>query len=193
LQHQKGHLSEKTIRLSVGSVSVDVLKKFDQDEKGDFFNNRMDQEMIKRTQYLDSRYFNGKKGGRPIKANSKANSKPNNKAKQNLPENRNINEDLNNIINVSFEDFWNSYDKKRGDKTKLEAKWNSLNNDERNKIMEYIPKYKQATPDKIFRKDPQTFFNNKSWNDEIIINNSRIWGQKTNKSIIQGSSKYLNQ
>jgi hypothetical protein len=34
--------------------------------------------------------------------------------------------------------------------------------------MEYIPKYKEAQPDKLFRKDPATFLNNKSWNDEII-------------------------
>ena len=37
LQHQKGHLSEKTIRLSVGSVSVDVMAKFLKDETGLFF------------------------------------------------------------------------------------------------------------------------------------------------------------
>jgi hypothetical protein len=34
--------------------------------------------------------------------------------------------------------------------------------------MDYIPKYKIAQPDKKFRKDPQTFLNNKSWLDEII-------------------------
>ncbi|MEI7513709.1 MAG: hypothetical protein WCJ74_03765, partial [bacterium] len=44
LQHQKGHLSEKTIRLSVGSVSVDVLKKLSQDESGNYFNERMELE-----------------------------------------------------------------------------------------------------------------------------------------------------
>lgn len=74
-------------------------------------------------------------------------------------------------INVSFENFWNLYDKKRGDKLKLEKKWNVLSDTERLAIMEYLPKYKEATPDKSFRKDPQTFLNNKSWNDEIIIRN----------------------
>ena len=86
LQHQKGHLSDKTISLCVGSVSVDVLKKFSQDDEGCYFNERMDEEMKKRQQFLDSRYFNGKKGGRPKKPNSKPNYKPNSKPTQNLPE-----------------------------------------------------------------------------------------------------------
>lgn len=88
LQHQKGHLSEKTIRLSVGSVNGDVMKKFTKDEDGNFYNVRMDEEIDKRQHFLDTRYFNGKKGGRPLKANSKPNSKP----KQNLPEDINGNE-----------------------------------------------------------------------------------------------------
>lgn len=79
-------------------------------------------------------------------------------------------------INIGFEDFWNTYDKKRGDKTKLELKWKLLTDLDREKIMQYIPKYKQATPDKKFRKDPQTFFNNKSWNDEIITSNENNSG-----------------
>jgi len=99
LQHQKGHLSEKTIRLSVGSVSVDVLKKFKQDENGNYFQNRMEEEIQKRLHFLDTRYFNGKKGGRPLKANRKPNKKPNRKPKENLPEDININENRNRIDN----------------------------------------------------------------------------------------------
>jgi hypothetical protein len=41
LQHQKGALPEKTTRLAVGSVSVDVLKKFKVDEHGCIFNERL--------------------------------------------------------------------------------------------------------------------------------------------------------
>lgn len=92
LQHQKGHLSEKTIRLCVGSVSSDVLSKFKIDSAGNYFNKRMDEEIEKRQHFLDTRYFNGKKGGRPIKANSKPNKKANSKPKQNLPENENRND-----------------------------------------------------------------------------------------------------
>lgn len=89
LQHQKGHLSEKTIRLTVGSVSVDVLKKFIKDEEGNYFNERMDEEIKKRQHFLDTRYFNGKQGGRPSKPNRKPNRNPNNEPTENLPINEN--------------------------------------------------------------------------------------------------------
>jgi len=41
LQHQKGKLSEKMIRLAIPEVSPDVLQKFARDEKGFFFNERL--------------------------------------------------------------------------------------------------------------------------------------------------------
>lgn len=67
LQHQKGSLSEKTIRLSVGSCSVDVLKKFLQDEEGNFYNERLNIEAEKRNKFTESRRNNGLNGGRPLK------------------------------------------------------------------------------------------------------------------------------
>ena len=78
--------------------------------------------------------------------------------------NRNINKD----INVDFEFFWNEYDKKVGVKEKLKKKWDKLTDEERQNAMNYIDLYKQSVPDKQFRKNPETFLNNKSWNDEII-------------------------
>ena len=72
------------------------------------------------------------------------------------------------VINISFDDFWNAYDKKRGDTEKIKKKWESLKDSEREAIMSHIPLYKQSQPDKKFRKDPSTYLNNKSWNDEII-------------------------
>lgn len=80
LQHQKGALSEKTIRLSVGSVSVDVLSKFQKNEIGEFFNTRLNSEIDKRTNFVDSRRNNGALGGRP-KKDIKPIGYPNGKAK----------------------------------------------------------------------------------------------------------------
>jgi len=71
-------------------------------------------------------------------------------------------------INISFDIFWDLYDKKVGDKEKLKKKWDSLKDDDRSSIIDYIPKYKMIQPEKKYRKDPQTFFNNSSWNDELI-------------------------
>ena len=71
-------------------------------------------------------------------------------------------------INISFNEFWDLYDKKVGDKTKIEAKWNKLPNNARELIFIHVPKYKRSQPEKRYRKDPSTYLNNKSWNDEII-------------------------
>ena len=72
-------------------------------------------------------------------------------------------------LNVPFDDFWNLYDKKRGDKDKIEKKWQSLKDSEREAIMNHLPLYKKSQPNKKYRKDPATYLNNKSWNDEIIF------------------------
>lgn len=95
-QHQKGHLSEKTIRLLVGSVSVSVLEKFTVDLHGLYYNQRMEEEISKRLNFIDSRVENGKKGGRPKKPNENlmVNHMPN------LPENENENRNINDIKGI---------------------------------------------------------------------------------------------
>jgi hypothetical protein len=82
--------------------------------------------------------------------------------------NVNENEEQQKKLNFSFEDFWNLYDKKVGDKDKINKKWQALTDQEREAAIKYIPGYVASRPDKQFRKDPATFLNNKSWNDEII-------------------------
>lgn len=91
LQHQKGRLNDKTIRLAVGSVSVDVLKKFKKDDQGNLFNERLEVEIEKRLKFTDSRRLNGSKGGKR-KANAEPLAEPLGIPKKNLPENENINE-----------------------------------------------------------------------------------------------------
>jgi hypothetical protein len=72
------------------------------------------------------------------------------------------------ILNVPFEVFWNLYDKKE-DRIKCEVKWENLKDEERQKCIENLPAYIKSTPDKKYRKNPATFLNNKSWNNEIIL------------------------
>ena len=66
-----------------------------------------------------------------------------------------------------FNEFWNDYDKKR-EKPKCEKKWNTISENDRIKVKEYLPKYKNSTPDQQYRKDPYRFLHNECWNDEII-------------------------
>lgn len=68
----------------------------------------------------------------------------------------------------TFERAWNLYDKKVGCKAKLEKKWNSMSQKDRKAAIEYIPLYVIATEDKKYRKNFQTFLNQRGWEDEII-------------------------
>jgi len=79
--------------------------------------------------------------------------------------NNNYNND-NNIYIQSFLTFWELYDKKVG-RPKCEKKWSKLSLEDQTKILDYIPRYKEATPDKKYRKNPETFLNNRSWEDEL--------------------------
>lgn len=68
----------------------------------------------------------------------------------------------------TFERAWNLYEKKVGNKEKLEKKWNSMSKKDRKAAIEYIPLYVIATEDKKYRKNFQTFLNQRGWEDELI-------------------------
>ena len=68
----------------------------------------------------------------------------------------------------TFERAWNLYEKKVGCKAKLGKKWNSMSLKDRKAAIEYIPSYVIATADKQYRKNFQTFLNQRGWEDEII-------------------------
>lgn len=78
----------------------------------------------------------------------------------------------------TFDLAWNAYQKKVGSKEKLKKKWQKLPRDTRRRIIEYIPLYVTATPDKKYRKNFETFLNNQSWNDEIIQNGTATQQQQ---------------
>ena len=69
---------------------------------------------------------------------------------------------------LSFDNFWNLYDKKVGDKDKIKKKYDKLGEIEKELIFKHIPLYKNSTSEKKYQKNPETYLNNKSWNDEII-------------------------
>jgi len=79
------------------------------------------------------------------------------------------------LIYPSFNDFWNAYDKKVG-RNYCEKKWNRLPNEIKEQIIQHVKEYVKATPNKQYRKNPETYLNNECWNDEIIYH-----GQQTDK------------
>lgn len=74
---------------------------------------------------------------------------------------------------IDFDIVWDLYGKKIGERKKLIDKWNKLTLNEQNLALSHIPKYVLSTPDKKYRKNFETYLNNKSYNDEIIQNNGK--------------------
>jgi hypothetical protein len=135
---------------------------------GEYFGStsverRLDQRSIKSEKARESaasRWANHQKKTNAMRTHSDSNAIKESKVKES--------------INIPFADFWELYDKKVGEKTKIEKKWNKLSNADREAVIQYIPKYKSAQPDKNYRKNPETFLNNHSWNDEIIVRDQNI-------------------
>jgi hypothetical protein len=159
LQHQKGKLSEKDMLSICKAYDNEIWDKF-KVEDGLYYNERMYNETIRRQKFSESRRNNAKSPKKESTSEAYA------EHMETETENRTIT--INENINIDFEWFWNDYDKKVGDKQKLKKKWIKLTDEERQNAMNYIDLYKQSVPDKQFRKNPETFLNNKSWNDEII-------------------------
>lgn len=157
LQFNRGHMDGHMIGQCVGQLWNRIQSKFIQDEQGLWYNERLDIEKAKRKAFSESRRNNIKGNNQHMKGHMTTHME-------------NVNEDVieDKNINIDFEWFWNDYDKKVGAKDKLKKKWNKLTDEERQNAMNYLELYKQAVPDKQFRKNPETFLNNKSWNDEII-------------------------
>lgn len=112
LQHQLGHLSKKTIQLNVPNITEDVLNKFIIDEDGNYYNVRLENEIIKRSKFIEHQRENGKKGGRPKKEENPKETqiKPKTKAKQKPLEDEDENDNeniINNDIYSYIEDNFN--------------------------------------------------------------------------------------
>ena len=114
---------------------------------------------------------NGKAGGRPKKTQSVSSGlAKQNPSKTNIEEKRiDKNKTKAKISDYPFELFWEMYDKKTG-KPKCESKYEKLSEEIRKTIFEHVLKYKESQPDKQFRKNPDTYLNQQSWNDEIVSN-----------------------
>jgi hypothetical protein len=174
----------KLLPFDVLTIENAICELLDEDVlsvDGDFLYQKR---MVKDNEISSIRSNSGKIGGKKTQEKSKnfAKAKDEAKLKQNTEyENEyevesvidiEIKEEKCEQISIlNFDEFWDLYDKKVGDKAKLQKKYDSIKESDREKIKEHVPLYRMATPDKKFRKDPQTYINNKSWNDEIIQSN----------------------
>lgn len=73
-QHQLGHLQEKHMIMICKSYDKDIFDKFKKDEAGLFFNERLEEEIMKRKKFSESRSNNKKGKTKPLKAEKKEKS-----------------------------------------------------------------------------------------------------------------------
>lgn len=85
--------------------------------------------------------------------------------------NKNKKNNKDNTQNDVFRDndflrFWDMYDKKK-DRLKCEKKFSKLTKAQKDKIFQTLPAYVASTPDPQYRKNPLTYLNAQSWEDEV--------------------------
>lgn len=180
MQFNRGHMTEHMIAQTVGQLWVNIKDKFQIDGEGKFFNKRLEEEQKNRKTFTESRRNNLKGENQYTKNRGHMTTHmTSHMENENEDENTNVLKGgMGEISSIPFDDFWNLYDKKRGDKGKLSRRWDKMSAKDKEVIMAYIPAYKDATPDKQYRKDPQTFFNNRSWEDELITSKKEIITQE---------------
>lgn len=178
-QWVNGSLPSDLIRLSriAGCTHEEIKKawvilgfKFLINNDGSIYNQKLESVREAQVKFKEKQASNGSKGGRPknIDNPNKTQIKPKINPSDN-PNKSSSSSSSNSYINITYSDFWDMYEKKVGDRDKVEKKWKSLTDKQREDIMEFIPLYKDSQPNKKYRKDPLAFLNNKTWLDEIIV------------------------
>lgn len=199
-QHQSGRMSEETIRFLVGSFSDMLRLKFSVDENGLFYNERLEEEINKRSNFLESRRNNGRLGGRP-KNEEKPLGKPNGKPKKKLHEDIIKDEDdvviFNNTM-VVFENFRKEYmGKKNGFEVEYKNFIKKNNPDEVEKLlpalMDEIDHRERLLSAGLFVaewKNLSTWINKKCWLQELPeINYRQNGGKQQERSVSERSGE----
>ena len=99
-QHQLGHLKESHMIMICKSYDNDIFSKFVKDSDGNYFNQRLEDEIFKRKNYSLSR------GKNRLGKNNISKSYDNHMENENR--NKDINNNSNNIIDTWFKDLENS-------------------------------------------------------------------------------------
>ena len=136
------------------------------------FKAQFERDLVKYQTICDRNKKNAVKGGRPKKQNNRKN--PVGLFGSDLhPENLDSDSDSDseNNINILFNIFWETYDKKI-DRAKCLKVWDKLSKDKKinlQTVIELASVYVNSTPDIKFRKNPLTWLNGKCWEDEVKI------------------------
>lgn len=69
---------------------------------------------------------------------------------------------------LGFDAFWNLYGHKTGSRSKTKRKWERLSRKKRAAIMDHVPRFVAAHPDRQYRPYPITYLNQERWLDEDL-------------------------
>lgn len=98
---------------------------------------------------------------------------------------------LYNNTKIPFSVFWDLYDKKVGNKTKCETKWNKLKIEIQQKIISTLPLFVSQFKDKQYQPYPETYLNGERWNDEIILQSNQLTEDELRKQKQQQQVAYM--
>ena len=159
-------------------------------EKNQIYEVENDQIVVK---FLDEQLSEFKETS--VKRSKAANKRWNNASamqvhsKSNAIREEKSREDKSKEEDKGFDQFWNLYNKKTG-KTRCLTKWSKLTPQEQNAIIDHLPKYVNATPNTKYRKNPLTYLNNRTWEDEELPNQDQEDYIQKNKAFAQSALKH---
>ena len=108
-------------------------------------------------------------GGKQSLPHGGKQSLPNNNTIDNNTIDNNIDKANERIDIYTFDEWWDLYNKKL-DRKDCEKKWNKIPAYLKAQIFLHTKKYIAATPDVQYRKNPLTYLNKESWNNDIVVN-----------------------
>lgn len=176
LQHQQGHLSEKHMLSVCSAYDADIWCKFKQDDDGNYYNQRMEDESAKRCKYTESRRSNALKKDSISEAYTEAYAEHMPKHMDKHMENGNRNENRNRNIDEKggsvgkeFNVFWSAYPKKVGKGAAIKA-YEKVKVDKAILLsaIEKQSRSEQWTKDDgKYIPNPSTWLNQCRWEDEL--------------------------
>jgi hypothetical protein len=146
-------------------IELDIMKV---DEDGKLVINFLDEQLVEKERVSKRNAVNGRKGGKTPSKQPQSEKKATASKEPT---------DLQVQKSELFETFWDKYDKKVGDKKAVRKSFMGISIENIEKIFSHIPLYKEAQPDKKYRKNPSSYLYQKAWNDEVIDSGANSQGQ----------------
>jgi hypothetical protein len=182
LQHQKGHLKEATMTLIMGGeLDECIVCKFLKDDKGNYYNEKLEVEAKRRADYAASRRANleNKRKQKHKELHMEAHMDEHMET-----EAETVTDTKTSLDESRFNEFWQTYPKKAGKKAALAAwKKAKVSADLHAKILSAVALQKTSAQwqkdNGQFIPNPATWLNQGRWDDEIQN------GGKTGKTVIE--------